>query len=198
MSPSGSKFSQWSEGKYRNSESFSLIVGRCNDPFLWPPGRFLNERNREVDYAKNTKVSIDSSQQEIQRLLRRAGADKCMIGWGGDCAFVAFMLKNIPVRLKVEMPEKGDYQKTETGRSRKTNAAFQAWEQACRQRMREFCLLLKAKLVSVEIGLRPIEHEFYADICLPSRGRATIFECQHEDLQRIIETGKLPALLPGI
>lgn len=151
-----------------------------------------------MDYAKNTQVSIDASQQEVNRLLRRAGADKCMIGWDGDCAFVAFVLHRIPIRMKVEMPKRDAFVQTETGRRRKQNAAITAWEQACRQRMREFCLLLKAKLVAVSIDLRTIEHEFYSDICLPARGGATIFECQKDQLEQIITTGKMPALLPGI
>lgn len=151
-----------------------------------------------MDYARKTSVSIDSSQQEVNRLLRRAGADKCMNGWDGDCAFVAFVLKDIPIRMKVDMPQKKDYEQTETGRQRKYNAALLAWEQACRQRMREFCLLLKAKLVAVSIDLRTIEHEFYADICLPAKGGATIYECQRDQLQSMMSTGKIPALLPGV
>jgi len=150
-----------------------------------------------MDYAKSTRVSIESSQQEVTRLLRRAGAEKCMSGWDGDCAFVAFVLKGVPIKMKVDMPARQDFCKTETGRHRKAKTSLLAWEQACRQRMREFCLLLKAKLVAVSIGLRSLEHEFYADICLPSRGGQTIFEAQKDQLQTMMATGKLPALLPG-
>ena len=151
-----------------------------------------------MDYAKSTTVSIEGSQQEVTRLLRRAGAEKCMSGWDGDCAFVAFVLKGVPIRMKVDMPKRQGFCKTETGRHRKDNASLLAWEQACRQRMREFCLLLKAKLVAVSIELRPLEHEFYGDICLPMRGGQTIYEAQKDQLQTMMSTGKLPALLPGV
>jgi hypothetical protein len=68
-----------------------------------------------MDYAKSTTVSMESSQQEVTRLLRRAGAEKCMSGWDGDCAFVAFVLKGVPIRMKVEMPGRQEFE-TETGR----------------------------------------------------------------------------------
>ena len=151
-----------------------------------------------MNYAKQTTVSIDRSQQELSRLLRRAGADKCMQGWDGSMFFVAFILEGIPIRMKIEMPARHDFTRTETGRSRKHNAAIAAWEQACRQTMREFCLLLKAKLVAVSKKVRPLQHEFYSDICLPAKGGSTIYECQNEELQKIITTGKLPTLLPGV
>lgn len=150
-----------------------------------------------MNYAKTTTVSIDSSRAEVDKLLRRAGARKCMSGWDNERAFVAFVLGNVPVKQTIQMPKKEDFIKTETGRDRKHNAAMQAWEQACRQRMREFCLLLKSKLVAVSIGMRSIEHEFYADICLPGTGK-TIFETQGDFINEALSTGKLPALLPGV
>ena len=149
-----------------------------------------------MDYARNTSVSIDSSRAEVDRLLRRAGAQKCMSGWDDDSAFVAFVMDNVPVKLSIQMPKKEKFVQTETGRQRKQSSVNQAWEQACRQRMREFCLLLKSKLVSVSIGLRSIEHEFYADICLPSTGK-TIFETQGDFINEAITSGKLQPLLPG-
>jgi len=149
-----------------------------------------------MDYAKKTNVSIDSSRAEVDRLLRRAGAQKCMSGWNDDSVFVAFVLDNIPVKLSIQMPKKEKFTETETGRQRKQSAANQVWEQACRQRMREFCLLLKSKLVAVSNGLQSIEHEFYADICLPSTGK-TIFETQGNFINEAITSGKLQPLLPG-
>jgi len=150
-----------------------------------------------MEYARNTSVSIDSSRAEVDRLLRRAGARKCMSGWDEDRAFVAFVLDNVPIKISIPMPVKGKYVQTETGRHRKQSVANQAWEQACRQRMREFCLLLKSKLVAVSIGLRSLEHEFYADICLPATGK-TIFETQGSFISEAISSGKLQPLLPGM
>jgi len=148
------------------------------------------------DFAKNTKVSMDSSRAELERLLRRAGATKTMTGWDGNTAFVAFVLEGVPIRQKVTMPSRESFSKTGQGRDRRQEAALRAWEQGCRQRMREFVQLLKAKLIGVSIGLRTIEHEFFSDICLPTG--QTVFEQQAEELHTAMAAGRMPKMLLGI
>jgi len=148
------------------------------------------------DYAKNTMVSLESSRMELERLLRRAGASKAMIGWDSKQAYVAFVLNDIPIKQKVTMPPVEEFGKTDQNRDRKKDAQFKAWDQACRQRMREFVQLIKAKLIAIHIGVRSIEQEFFADICLPSG--QTIYEVQGLSLEEALAGKKLPALLPGL
>ena len=149
-----------------------------------------------LNYARNTTVSIERSRQELEVILRRAGADKVMLGWDGDISFVAFVIDDIPVKQRIEMPPRSEFNETETGRERKQNAALVAWEQACRQRMREHVVLLKAKLIAINMGLRTIKQEFMSDICLP--GGNTIGQQFDSQIEKALQTGKLPALLPGI
>ena len=148
------------------------------------------------DFARNTSVSLDSSRAELERLLRRAGAEKALSGWDCDTAFVMFVLDGVPIRQKIQMPTKNQYAKTEQGRDRKKDAVLKAWEQGCRQRMREFVHILKAKLISVSLGIRTVEHEFFADICLPS-GK-TVFEEQEVELSKALKENRLPKLLLGV
>lgn len=149
-----------------------------------------------LNYAKNTTVTIERSRQELEVILRRSGANKVILGWDGDVSFVAFAIDGIPVKQRIEMPPRSDFQETELGRLRKPQAAMAAWEQACRQRMREHVVLLKAKLIAISLGFRTIKQEFMADICLP--GGSTIGQQYEEQIDRALKTGKLPALLPGI
>jgi len=148
------------------------------------------------DYAKNTTVTIEKSRQELDSILRRSGAEKVMIGYDGDTSYIAFMIDGLPVKQMIKMPNKEQFNETEMGRVRKQSAALAAWEQACRQRMREHVVLLKAKLIACSLGFTSIKREFMADICLP--GGETIFNQYEVQLDKAIRGGKLPALLPGI
>ena len=148
------------------------------------------------DFAKNTKVSMDSSRQELERLLRRAGATKAMTGWDEEKAYVAFVINGLPIKQQVTMPKQDEFAQTDTGLERKKDVQLKVWEQACRQRMREFVHLLKAKLIAVAIGVRGLEQEFFGDICLPDG--QTVFELQKEELNQAMTSGKMPALLPGL
>ena len=148
------------------------------------------------DFAKKTNVTMDASRQELEKLLRRAGATKAMTGWDEEKAFVAFVIDGLPIKQQVTMPKQQQFCKTDTGRERKKDAQLKVFEQACRQRMREFVHLLKAKLIAVAIGVRSIEQEFFGDICLPDG--QTVYELQKENLKNAMTSGKMPALLPGI
>jgi hypothetical protein len=149
-----------------------------------------------LNYAKNTTVSIERSRQELEVILRRVGADKVMIGWDGDTTFVAFAINGIPVKQTIIMPPKEEFAQTEQGRDRNEQSKLKAWEQACRQRMREHVVLLKAKLIAITLGFRTIKQEFMADICLPSGN--TMEQEYGSQIDKAIATGKIPALLPGI
>lgn len=148
------------------------------------------------DFAKNTSVSIDASRRELDRLLRRAGATKTMMGWDEEKAYVAFVIDGVPIKQQVTMPRQEEFAETDTGRERKKEAQLKIWDQACRQRMREFVHLLKAKLIAVAIGVRDLEQEFFGDICLPTG--QTVYELQKEELNQAMTDGKLPLLLPGL
>lgn len=119
-------------------------------------------------YAEGTEVSTYRSREEIERTLRRYGADRFSYGWDGDTrAIVGFRVKSIQVRLEVAMPDKSDFRLTPTGRDRAETQIEQAWEQACRQRWRALALVIKAKLEAVEAGISTIEAEFLAHVVLP-------------------------------
>ena len=135
-----------------------------------------------TDYAKKTTVSLESSRLELEKLLRRVGARKAMIGWDEKQAFVAFVLGDLPIKQTLEMPNMDEFDQTETGRDRKREAQLKAWEQACRKRMRAFEQLLKAKLFPVDLGIRTHEVELSAAMCLP--GVKPLFEAHRSEFKQ--------------
>ena len=149
-----------------------------------------------MHYAKNTDVSSDRSLAEIQRILRRYGAEGFMYGWSGQQALVAFEMAHRRVQFMLPMPDRNSRQflKTETGRQRKASAADAAYEQAIRQRWRALALVIKAKLEAVDSGIVTFEQEFLAHFVIPGKG--TVGQVLIPQLDHAINS-KLPPLLPG-
>ena len=120
-------------------------------------------------YAQNTLVSSERSKMEIERTLRRYGAEEFVQGWDSDKAVIMFRMENRRIRFYLPMPDKQEFRKTATGRTRRNEVAIeQAWEQAGRQRWRALALAIKAKLEAVSSGITSFEEEFLAHIVMPN------------------------------
>ena len=156
-------------------------------------------------FAKDTTVSVATSQAEIERTLERYGADSFVRAWDGDKAIVGFRLKNRFMRFILPLPSKESFRyvertwRNESGGERagqrrtdiQTNAH---WEQACRQRWRALNLVIKAKLEAVDAGISTIEDEFLANIVLPSGD--TVSHWMHPQIEEAYRTGHMPPMLP--
>ncbi len=150
-------------------------------------------------YAENTAISAEASRGEIERTLLRYGAAAFSYGWEGNKALVAFKMRGKFIRFVLEMPDREDQQfkLTETKRwARSEEAAYKAWEQACRQKWRALALVVKAKLEAVESGITSFEEEFLAAIMLPNN--QTVGQYVLPQVTIAYESGKMPALIPGV
>jgi hypothetical protein len=146
-------------------------------------------------YAAGTEVSADRSKAEIERTLRRFGAEQFAYGWEDDRIAVGFRLNGRAVRIVLTMPPADDpaLGRTPTGRARSAPAIRAEHEKETRRRWRALAAVIKAKLVAVEEGISTIEREFLADMLLPD-GRTL---AEHV-VPRLDAIGNgLPALLPG-
>jgi hypothetical protein len=144
-------------------------------------------------YAQNTNVSIESSQQEVQKILRKYGADRFGTMEDRKAAYLMFEYQGLMIQITVPMPDKKEFKTTEKGRVRKANQAQEAYHQAVRQRWRALVLAVKAKLEAVETGISTLEKEFMAFIMLPN-GKS-IGDTLIPDLKHIAESGKMPKML---
>jgi hypothetical protein len=147
-------------------------------------------------FAADTQVTPERSRAEIERTLQRYGADSFMYGWDGPQAVVAFRMQGRMIRFLLTLPGRDaeEFHRTPTGKKRAPNAAFEAWEQACRQRWRALALVIKAKLEAVQSGITTFEEEFLAHTLLPDG--QTVGQWMLPQVERAYLNGKMPALLP--
>jgi hypothetical protein len=151
-----------------------------------------------VKYAEQTTVPTDKSRADIEKVLRRYGADQFLYGSSNDQALVMFRAHGRQVKFVLSLPSPHDREFTHTpGRSlpRSRQQAEQAWEQACRALWRSLHLVIKAKLEAVEAGITVFEDEFLAHMMLPDG--STVGEWARPQLAAVYERGTMPALMPG-
>lgn len=149
-----------------------------------------------MTYAKQTTVSVDKSQAEITRTLQRYGADAFGIFHERDRALLQFKFERRAIQIELPLPSRSEPEFTHNSRGARTDdAAFKLWEQACRQRWRALCLVVKAKLEAVESGISTLEREFLAWTVLPSG--ETVGDALIPAIDRAIECGEPLRLLGG-
>lgn len=152
-------------------------------------------------YAAKTTVTSDASRTEIERTLRRYGADQFSYGWEHsderNFAVVSFRAHNRLIRFTLPMPDPDDRAFTHTpakGMRRSASAAEKEYEQAVRQRWRALKLVVQAKLEAVESGIAEFEEEFLAYVVLPGGG--TVGQWARPQLDAVYEGASMRAL-PG-
>ena len=145
------------------------------------------------NYAGNTSVSPEKSQEEIKRTLRKYGADRFGVMEERTKAHVMFEYSNLSIQLTIELPELSEFEKTETGRDRTKSASEAAHNQAIKQRWRALLLAIKAKLEAIECGISTIEQEFLAFMVMPDN--RSLGDHLIPKIHEIAQTGKMPKLL---
>ncbi len=141
-------------------------------------------------YAENTSVSVENSRAEIERTLRRYGADSFAYGWDQARAQIEFVHEDRRVRFVLPLPDRNspEFKLTASRKQRRSEAqAEAAWEQACRQRWRALALAIKAKLEAVAAEITTFEAEFLAHIVLP--GGQTVGQAIAPQVEAAYETG---------
>lgn len=145
-------------------------------------------------YAANTSVSSDASRAEIERTLKRYGADQFMYGWDDEQALVRFRMSGRYVEFRLPMPNRADPLFTRHSRGARTvDAAEKLWEQAGRQRWRALALVVKAKLEAVASEITTFEDEFMAHILLPNG--ETVGAWMRPQIELAYDAQRMPAML---
>lgn len=128
-------------------------------------------------YAKKTKVTIEKSRTEIERLLQRYGATRYVQSIEPDRGIILFEAHDRRLRFDLPLPKAG---------SPKADAER-------RRRWRALTLSVKAKLESVASGIETFEQAFYANIVLPNG--LTVYQASRDAVEIAYKTGGTPALL---
>jgi hypothetical protein len=159
-----------------------------------------------MKYAKGTKVSVEKSKAEIEKLLRSFGASAFVSAWKDGKAIIEFaleineQLKGLRVRFEMKIPKKVDDKYTKNGYGNECSPAVaeRLWESDVRANWRALGLLIKAKMAAVDADITSFESEFLAHIVVPSPsgGTTTTGDMLIPQLPRVYEDGVLPPLLP--
>lgn len=134
-----------------------------------------------MPYAQRTKVSVDKTAGEIERLVKAYGARGFMRGWhehtdGSGRARVEFVAHNRHIRFTIAVP---------------------ANEQSARGKWRVLFLMVKAKLVAVDAKVITFEEAFFSDIVMPESGQ-TVYEMAREPVRLSYEKRKDQPLQIGV
>lgn len=153
-----------------------------------------------MKYAAQTEVSIEKSQAEIKTIVMKYGATRYATMDDPECALIVFEIASRRIKFTLPLPNRDDYahKRHSSGKliPRSTEDAYAQWEQACRQRWRALCLIIKAKLEAVETGITTIEKEFLANILLPDG--QLVGDYLAPQLELTYAAGTMPKMLPGI
>jgi hypothetical protein len=147
------------------------------------------------NYASGTSVPADQTKADIERTLRRYGAEQFAHGWDADRAYIAFKLRDRFIKFVLSFPDRNSVEvvMTPTGKSRTESDAQRRWEQAVRQKWRALLLVIKAKLESVDGGIETIEEAFLPQIVLPDG--STVGHWAQHAIPEAYERGKMPGSL---
>lgn len=150
-------------------------------------------------YARETKVPVDRSRAELEKVLKRYGATRFAYAEEPTQATIAFELADRRVRVRVPFPSWDDeaIKYTDQGYERSDSSRERALDQLTRSRWRAVVLVIKAKLESVEAGIETFDEAFLAWLLVPGTGR-TVGEDVVPRLVRSYETGETPPLLPKL
>jgi hypothetical protein len=124
-------------------------------------------------YAAKSKISVERTRGEIERLVRKYGAKGFASAWQEQSARVEFLCSGRHIRLTVSVPEN---------------------EARAREKWRAMLLLVKAKLVAVDAKIASFEEAFFADIVMPETGK-TVYEMARDPVRLSYETRKDQPLL---
>jgi hypothetical protein len=147
-------------------------------------------------YAEGTTVSVESSQMEARKLLRKYGAGDMRITDGEGRAILEFVMENRLIRFLVAAPDLDapEIARDRYGGPRPLKDRQRLAHAEYRRRWRALLLRLKGKLESVVGEGVDVHEEFLANLVTPD-GR-TVGEILLPQIEEVYRTGRVPALMP--
>lgn len=113
-------------------------------------------------FAQRTKVTVDASRSEIERFLRKAGADEFASGFTPEKAMIQFRARGYRVRMEIPL--------TEMARGKPVPII----DTEQRRRWRALLLVIKAKFAAIDSKVAEFAVEFLP--YLVKRDQRTIAE----------------------
>lgn len=149
-------------------------------------------------YAQDTHVSIIQSKGEIERMIRKYGADELysMEDKPNRRMLIGFKASGRMVRFEISVPAPEEFAVGPSGRSRPERQWTPLAEKELRRRWRALLLVIKAKLEAVSSSIAVFEQEFFGYIVMP--GGKSVYELARDQVAHALTTNRPPQfLLPG-
>jgi hypothetical protein len=133
-------------------------------------------------FARETRVPVQQTQIEIQRMLDKAKAKQygTAVDYDQQTARVQFRLHERVIRFTVALPDPNRFR-------------GERFAKAERQKWRALMLVIKAKLESVESSIETFEEAFLANIVMPND--QTVAEIVIRQVAESYQTGRMPKAL---
>lgn len=146
-------------------------------------------------FAEGTAVTPENSRAEIERTLRKYGADAFVSGFDERSAVIRFRCHGKFVQFSITVPGPDDPKFRMDGRkSVRTPAQRKSAQEAEERRLwRALGLAIKAKLEVVQSEIATFEEEFAANIVLPTG--ETVGQWLMPQIEHAYETGEMPRSL---
>jgi hypothetical protein len=137
-------------------------------------------------FAAKTRVPVEQSKLEVERLLTRNGATSIVTGWTTEAARILFEAKGRRVRFELELhPIEGS-----------GSSVDERKKQENRRRWRCLLLVIKAKFEAIASGITEFDEEFLSHIVVPGTDGETVGSWLGPQLVAAYERGlKMPPLL---
>ena len=126
-------------------------------------------------YASRTEVTVDRSRAEIEKTLKRYGADRFAYFTETDRAIIVFEARDRRIRFDLPLGKIS--------------------EQLTMTRWRALLLCIKAKLESVDSKIETFEEAFLAHVVLPDG--MTVMQHTRDRIESAYKGGEMQALLPA-
>jgi len=161
-------------------------------------------------YAQGTSVSPERSRAQIERNLKRYGADHFAYRSethpdGSETVHIGFRYHGFRYQswsvrfvLPLPSPDEDEIRLTPGGSERAAKPREAAHTAEIRRRWRSLCMAIQAKLKVVETGISTFEQEFLAHTIIPqgpAKGQ-TVAQWAIPQLDSLCKRGSLPPLLP--
>jgi hypothetical protein len=131
-------------------------------------------------FAAKTRVPVEQSKLEVERLLTKNGATSIVTGWTSDKARILFEAHERRIRFELDVLPLGNKRD----------------EQENRRRWRALLLVIKAKFEAIASGITEFDEEFLAHIVIPGSDGETVGSWVGPQLAGAYERGlKMPPLL---
>jgi len=146
-------------------------------------------------YAEGTTVSVEKSKAEIESTATRYGATEYAQGWSGDRAVLQFTIQGKRLKVVLNLPQRDDkeFLRDKRGNVRGPQARERAYDDELKRRWRVLLIRLKARLEELDDGT-PVEFALMPFLMLPNG--STLGEILAPEIDRVLQTGTLPPLLP--